>query len=118
MAYDNGSNTWPTGAAAVGKTYGPRDAGNQSGPVKTEGAYNELVVNFDTVGGGAVTALAGSHFVEVDDTFATGSVSAATVGGTDVSTATEASPVEASGEVVVTGPTAGSVILRYKRIAS
>jgi len=121
MAYSDGSTVWPTngGQAAVdiGKTYGPRDAGNQSGPVKTEGAYNEIVVNFDADGGAPATLLAGSEVVEVDATFATGAVTVATVGGVDVSLATEAAPVGASGEVVITGPTAGSVILRYKRIA-
>ena len=117
MAYSDGSSTWPTGATAVGKTYGPRDAGNQSGPVKTEGAYNEVVVNFDADGGAPAILLAGAEVIAVDATFATGAVATATVGGVDVSAATEAAPVSASGVGVVTGPTAGSVIVRYKRIA-
>lgn len=118
MAYSDGSNTWPAGATDVGKTYGPRDAGNQSGPTKTEGIYNEVVVNFDAVGGAPMTVLAGAEVIGVDETFSTGAVTVATVGGTNVLLATEAAPVTASGEVVVTGPTAGSVVIRYKRVAS
>lgn len=118
MAYSDGSNTWPTGATAVGKTYGPRFAGNQSGPTKTEGIYNEVVVNFDTTGGAPATILAGAQIVDVDANFATGAVATATVGGVNVAAATEASPVAASGTVVVTGPTAGSVVIKYKRVAS
>jgi len=43
MAYDSGSNTWPTGASAVGKTYGPRFVGGSDGVTKTEGIFNEVV---------------------------------------------------------------------------
>lgn len=118
MAYSDGSNTWPAGAVDIGKTYGPRDAGNQSGPTKTEGYLNEVVVNFDADGGAPMDILAGAQIVEVDETFSTGAVTVATVGGVDVSAATEAAPVAADGEVVVTGPTAGSVVIRFKRVAS
>ncbi len=43
MAYDSGSNTWPSTATAVGKTYGPRDVGGSDGVTKTEGIFNEVV---------------------------------------------------------------------------
>ena len=118
MAYEDGTNTWPSGATPIGKTYGPRDAGNQSGPVKTEGIYNEVIINFDADGGAPAIILAGAEVTGIDETFSTGAVSAATVGGTDVSAATEAAPVTASGVVVITGPTAGSVIVKYKRVAA
>ena len=41
MAYDNGSNTWPAGATAIGATYGARFIGNGKGITKSEGIYNE-----------------------------------------------------------------------------
>lgn len=118
MAFDDGSNTWPSGAFdPVAKTYGPRSAGGDTGPTKTEGAYNEVVINFDATASSDAYIPAGAFVVDVDETFSTGAVTVATVGGTDVSAATEAVPVEASGVVVITGPTAGSVIVKYKRIA-
>lgn len=43
MAYDSGSNTWPSSGEAIGKTYGPRKVGGSKGVVKTEGMFNEVV---------------------------------------------------------------------------
>jgi len=114
MAYDNGLNTWPFGADAIGKTYGPKYTGNESGPVKTEGIDNEVIVNFDTEGGANATLLAGSLVSVVPDaSFATGAVATATVGGVDILTGL---PKTVSGELVITGPTAGDVVVRYTRL--
>lgn len=46
MAYEDGSNTWPTGAVDIGKTYGPRFVGDVRGVVKTEGNKNEVTYEF------------------------------------------------------------------------
>jgi hypothetical protein len=121
MAYEtsafgsaDGSNVEQT----VSNHYGPRTVGNQDGVYKTEGHYNEAAINFD---GDSldlpVYIPAGAYVIEVDETFSTGSVTTAEVGGTDVSLAEPSSPVEASGEVVIEGPTAGTVIVRYRHIA-
>jgi hypothetical protein len=61
-----------------------------------------------------------SYVVNVVTDFATGAVTTATVGGTDISTADGTSlavvgPVD--GELVIEGPTAGTVLVYYRNIA-
>jgi len=110
--------------------YGPRDTGNQEGVIKTEGAKNQAVVNFD---GEAfdfkVYIPAGSVVTNIITDFATGAVSAATVGLVDISGAGQidatvagnTTPATVSvplgGLLTVTGPTAGYVIVEYMHVA-
>lgn len=42
MAYETGSNVWPTGAVTVGKHYGEQDTGGSSGVLKTYGYEKEV----------------------------------------------------------------------------
>lgn len=129
MAYEtsafgsaDGSNVNQT----VSNHYGPRVIGNQEGVYNTSGHENEAAVNFD---GDAldlpVFVPAGSYVFLLDDSFATGAVATATVGGVSIvgaggTTGGTTDPLvigPVGGELVVTGPTAGSVIVHYRHIA-
>lgn len=124
MAYEtsafgsaDGSNVNQT----VSNHYGPRGVGNEEGVFRTAGYENEMSFNFD----GETLDLPvympeGSYVIEVRDTFATGAVTTATVGGEDITAAdgTSAGAVgPVGGEVVVEGPTAGSVVIVYRHLA-
>lgn len=113
----DGSNVTGT----VSNQYGPRPIGNVEGVFRTAGYENEMVVNFDGDSIDLPVYLPeGSYVVEVRDTFATGAVTTATVGGDDVTAAdgTSAGAVgPVSGELVVEGPTEGSVVVVYKHMA-
>ena len=116
MAYEDSSGL------NVNNHYGPRSSGGTQGVERTAGAGNEATINFD---GEAldfyVEVPAGAVVTEVVDDFATGAVATATVGAVDISTAagTPASyvPVPLGGTLTVTGPTAGSVIVKYLNVA-
>jgi hypothetical protein len=112
-----------TSGLGVNSQYGPMEIGGTEGVLKTRGYRNEFTVNFDAdtipvkfpVGNGVwVTG--------VDATFSTGAITVATIGGVDVSAATDAAPVELdeanTGVVVITGPTAGTVVIEYKNVQS
>lgn len=129
MAYEtsafgnaNGTNV----TSDVSNHYGAREIGNAEGVYPAKGVETEAAMNFD----GDTIDLpvflpADSYVVAIVDDFATGSVATATVGGTDISGAGGTSggttdplvvgPV--SGELVITGPTAGTVLVYYRHIA-
>lgn len=126
MAYEisafgkaDGSNV----TSDVNNHYGQRKVGGEEGIIKTEGLYNEYSVNFDGDGplGFTFPVLDGVEVVGVDESYSTGAVTVATIGGVDISAASEASPVSLTaantGVVVLTGPTAGTVVIRFKRLA-
>ena len=106
----------------VNNHYGPRGSGGTQGVERTAGGGNEAVINFD---GEAldfyVEVPAGAVVTEVIDDFATGAVATAVVGAVDISAAagTPATYVATplGGTLTVTGPTAGSVIVKYINIA-
>lgn len=114
MAYEK------TSGLNVTNHYGARSSGGTQGVERTSGAGNEAVINFD---GQAldfkVEIPAGAVITDLIDDFATGSVSAATVGSVDISTASPATfiKVPLGGTLTVTGPTAGSVIVKYLNVA-
>lgn len=102
----------------VSNHYGQRQVGGEEGLVKTEGAGNEAALDYDgDVLGKPVVVPAGAVVTQVLDDFATGAITAATVGAVDISGADGAAinyvPVPAGGELVVTGPTAGKVVVKY-----
>lgn len=106
----------------VNNHYGARDVGGEEGVIKTEGIANDYEVNFDAPRLDLpFPVLNGCLVTGVSEDFSTGAVTVATIGGVDVSAATEAAPVELlstnTGEVVLTGPTAGSVIVAFLRVA-
>lgn len=105
----------------VNNHYGQRYVGGEEGEIKTAGASFEASLDYDgDVLGKAVVIPAGAVVTEVIDDFATGAVSAATVGAVDISTAagTPATyvAVPLGGDLTVTGPTAGKVIVKYLNV--
>lgn len=122
MAYETsafGSGDGSNVESTVSNHYGTRAIGNQEGVYSTSGVDNEAAINFDGDSLDLPVFLPeGSYVYSVVDAHATGSVSTATVGGDDISGAepsAEVGPV--GGELVITGPTAGTVVVRYRHIA-
>lgn len=101
----------------VSNHYGPRDSGGTQGVYKTEGYENEFVWNLDR-GVLPVKFPRNVKVTGVDRTFATGTVTALTVGGVAVLAATDAAPVSVvkanTGVLAQTGATAGYIVIRYK----
>lgn len=124
MSYEN------TAGLGVNNNYGPRRSGGTQGVERTAGAENEASVNFD---GDAlnfkVVVPAGAVVTDIVSDFATGAVSAATVGAVDISLAGQVDATVAGntkpisvavplgGDLTITGPTAGSVIVKYLNVA-
>jgi hypothetical protein len=116
MAYEKNSGL------RVHNQYGPRSTGGEQGVHKTEGYKNEYVVDQASVlpylfprGGGVFVT---GH----DDTFVSaGAVTSITIGGLEVIGATETAPIKIpdtnTGEVVVTGMTAGREVIFFKKSA-
>ena len=109
----------------VNNHYGQRDTGGTEGVTKTEGIDNEFAIDLDENGlafGFPIPSTftnQGSFYVtEVDDSQATGTVSAVTIGGVAVLAASVGTPVEIdsanTGAIVVTGATGGSLTVRYR----
>lgn len=104
--------------------YGPRDSGGTRGIIKTEGYQNEFEHNISATGIPFILPLAhtgGVWVTKVDISFATGPVTAYTIGGVNVFAATDAAPVflaaSNTGVLAQTGGTAGVIVVRYKNVA-
>jgi hypothetical protein len=106
----------------VSNFYGPRDTGGTRGVVKTEGTYNEysIMVPFTTGIDFKFPVLKGVKIVGFQAAYATGTLSALTIGGVNVFAASEAAPVNIpagnTGVVVQTGLTAGELIIKFTRL--
>ena len=116
MAYED------TSGLNVNNHYGPRRSGGTQGVERTAGAGKEASVNFD---GDALDFKgeipAGAVVTEVVSDFATGAVATAVVGAVSIAAADGSAAtyvdVPLGGSLVVTGPTAGSVIVKYLNVA-
>lgn len=102
--------------------YGPRVTGGGQGVFKTEGYRNEYVIDGTSQGLVFLHPRGDGVWISGHDyTFAVGTVTSITIGGVEVSGATEAAPIrlfkENTGQVVVTGLTGGKVVLYYKNVA-
>lgn len=116
MAYENSAGL------RIHNQYGPRATGGEQGVHKTEGYKNEYVVDQESVlpylfprGGGVFVT---GH----DDTYVSaGTVTSIKIGGLEVIGATESAPIKIpdtnTGEVVVTGMTAGREVIFFKKSA-
>lgn len=118
MGYENSAGL------GVSNHFGPRSSGGTEGVTRTEGVMNEFVQGLDASGlsFGFPTPLAtqSSNWVtEVDISQVTGTVTAQTIGGVDVSGATPEAPVEIdsanTGVVALTGSTGGKVLIKFKK---
>lgn len=109
----------------VNNWYGPRTTGGTRGIIKTEGYQNEFAHDISETGLPFTLPLAhltgGVWVTKVDISFATGPVTAYTIGGVNVFAATEAAPVflasTNTGVLVQTGGTAGVIVVKYKNVA-
>lgn len=112
----------------VNNHYGPRTVGGSKGELPSAGAVKELEFNFDDVATRGELLVnpelkLGDVVLEVVTKFATVGTLVATAGGNnqnialaDGSAATYVT-VDADGPVLVSGVTAGSVIVRYMSVA-
>jgi hypothetical protein len=109
----------------VNNHYGPRTTGGTEGTTRTEGIDNEFVIDLDESGlafgfpiPAAFTKQGSFYVTETDVTQATGTVTAVTIGGVAVASASVGSPVEITsantGVIVATGATGGSITIRYR----
>ncbi len=129
MAYETsafGSADGSNVESTVSTHFGAREIGNAEGVYPAKGVDTEAAMNFDGDAIDLPVYLPPNSFVThlVTD-FATGSVTTATVGGDDISGAGGTSggttdplvvgPVD--GELVIEGPTAGTVLVYYRNIA-
>ena len=124
MAYEQsrfGSGDGSNVTQQVSTHFGAREIGNAEGVYPAKGVETEAAVNFDGQELDLPVPLPpNSYVINVVTDFATGSVTTATVGGTDISAAdgTKAAVVgPVSGELVIEGPTAGTVLVYYRNIA-
>jgi len=115
MGYENSAGL------NVNNHYGERVIGGTEGQLPSAGAEREVVINFDGNSLGKKTVVpVGAVVTEIVDSF-TGTISAATVGATDISGADGAVAnyvtIGTAGDLTVTGPTAGSAIVKYTYVA-
>lgn len=107
----------------VNNHYGPRDTGGTEGVTRTEGVQKEwtkdLAAGLSFGFPSPKTGDASVWVTSCDISQLTGTVTAQTVGGVDISSATQEAPVEIvaanTGVVVLTGATAGKVLITYKQ---
>jgi len=116
MGFEN--NAFPLSEGTAYNHYGQRTSGGfKGGEAPSAGAEKEISVNFD---GESLPTLsqvpAGAIVTEIVD-FSTGSISAATVGAQDISAADGAAAnyvtVATTADLTITGPTAGTVVVKY-----
>lgn len=112
MAFETGA------IRGVSSVYGTRKVGGAQGTQPSSGINREATVNFD---GDQlpqeVTLPAGAVVTHILEEFATGAVTTAEVGAVDVSAADGAEAnyvaVPLGGDLTITGPTAGTVVVKY-----
>lgn len=98
----------------VSAQYGERKVGGSNGIVKNFGVFNqEAYANFDNdILQKASDIPSGAIVTAIKEVFSTGAVTAMTIGGVDTAL-TFPFEVVTGGEVVITGPTAGTVYVIY-----
>lgn len=120
MAYEKSSGL------NVHNQYGPRVSGGEQGVFKTEGYKDQYVVELPASGLDytiAKAARGGIWVTEVDLNFVTGTVTNIKIGGVNFYDSTtpvtlpKLIPADNTGVVVVTGGTAGKVVIGTKDVA-
>lgn len=104
----------------VSNHYGARAVGGTEGVTNTLGTVKEFYVNLTGEGldfGFPITN-GTAYVIECDISQVSGTVSAQTIGGVDISGATSEAPVQIpaanSGVVALTGGTGGKALIKYK----
>lgn len=123
MSYETsafGSGDGGNVTADVSNHYGQRAVGGQSGSTRQTGLYSEFNINVDADGlNSNFPIVTGALIKEVVSDFATGAITTLTIGGVSVAAAdgSALNDVELAdtntGAVVLAGPTAGTVTIRY-----
>lgn len=112
-----------TAGLGVRNWYGPRRTGGTRGFIKTEGMFNQFEVDLTITGIPFIHPIpkGGMWVTQVDGSFVTGTVTAVTIGGVNVTAATATVPVFVpqanTGVIAVTGGTAGPLIIHSKNVA-
>lgn len=118
MAFENSAGI------NVSNFYGPRGSAGSEGVTKTEGIRNEFIKDLSDSGLSFGFPVPGVdkpvHYVTgVDTSQAVGTVTATTIGGVNIATATEAAPVAIqngnTGVVAITGATGGMVVIKFNK---
>lgn len=101
----------------VNNHFGPRTTGGTQGVYNTDGYEGEFTWEIGEDLGSLFPR--NVEVIGVDQTFATGTITALTIGGVDVIAATEAAPVGVvpanTGVLAQTGGTDGVVVVKYKK---
>lgn len=98
---------------------GPRKSGGYQGVTLTDGVYNEYEWDLTVPGNTSLTFPVGNGIkvVGLHKSFVTGAITALTIGGVDITAATDAAPVTIpegnTGVLAQTGGTAGPLIIKY-----
>lgn len=102
---------------------GPRSAGGYQGVTLTDGVYNEFTWDLSVAGNTNAIAFPTGNGVKVVGlhlSYATGAVTAVSVGGVNVFAATDAAPVAIpegnTGVLTQVGGTGGKIIIKYINI--
>lgn len=117
MAYENSAGI------GVSNQYGQRVAGGEEGVYKTFGFDDQYILDLDGPKPFPYKFPIRNNVkvVGFNAKFVTGTVTALTIGGVSVFTATEAAPVSLAasntGIVVQTGGTGGKLVIRYENVA-
>lgn len=114
------ANKYESGSGLnVNNHYGPREVGGTEGVVRTDGVNNEFMIDLDNteLDFGFPVGVNSVYVTLVDDTLATG-LTSLTIGGVNVTAASDASPVEIPSSntgVIVTDATAGKILITYNK---
>lgn len=108
----------------VHNVYGQRETGGVRGMLKTAGYEVSFVVDLTTLEDGLYAYLfprgSGVRVSGIDKTFVEGDITTLTIGGVDVSAATEDAPIELlndnDGVIKVEGATGGRLVIKYKNL--
>lgn len=109
--------------SVVSNHYGPRDTGGEQGQTRHAGAEKESTVNFTGEGPlyDTQSIPVGAVITEVLGLGLTGAIATATVGAVDISGANGAVAnyvvISTAGDLAVTGPTAGKVLVKWTKLA-
>ena len=108
---------------SVSTHYNARVTGGEQGRFKTEGNEFQSAMDFSATGPlhDTQSVPAGAVVTDVRGYGLTGSISTATVGTTDISAARDDDDgtwvtIATAGDLAVTGPTAGTVVVKWRRV--
>lgn len=117
------ANKYESGSGLnVNNHYGPRESGGTEGVTRTEGVLNEFLEDLDNtqLDFGFPVTNGDAWVTEADVSQLGGTITAVTIGGVDVTSATPEAPVQIpdanTGVIVYTGSNGtGKALIKYKK---